>query len=35
MKSEDQLDKNWFIFNDFNIFGFIDFVLVSFRLCLF
>ena len=35
MKSEDQLAQNWFIFNVFNSFGFIDFVLVLFPLCLF
>ena len=35
MKSQDQLAQNWFIFNVFGIFGFLDFVLALFPLCLF
>ena len=35
MKSEDRLAQNWFIFNLFNSFNFIDFILVLFALCLF
>ena len=34
MKSEDQLAQNWFTFNFFNSFVFIDFVLVLLPLCL-
>ena len=34
MKSEDQLAQNWFTFNFFNSFVFIDFALVLFPLCL-
>ena len=30
MKSEDQLAKNWFIFNIFNSFGVIDFICFGF-----
>ena len=30
MKSEDQLAKNWFIFNIFNSFGIIDFICFGF-----